>query len=113
MKIKFITFCRGVLFILAYIGILIIGNIVHESVHYSDVKNQNGTVNYVCFLELPLADNNKWYNRAMGEVSYYGKVESPELRAFSYGLIVMSILTILFCYGFFNKPEEEIENAEM
>lgn len=106
-------FCRIIAFILAFIGILLIGNIVHEMVHFSDVINQNGTIDYVCFWKLPLVDNDKWYNRAMAEVRYTGNVESSELKAFLSGLSVMIILTIIFCYGFFDEPKkEEDENVQ-
>ena len=105
MKKIIVTICEWATVILAIIGIITLGNVAHELVHYHDVISQNGTVISVCFLKLPLEHevNKTWLSGSVGEVRAKGDIKSSELKAFSIGVVFMIILAVIMFIGFWGE----------
>ena len=99
-----VWFCEWATVVLALIGIITLGNVMHEMVHYSDVVKQNATVISVCFLKLPLdynkTNNETWLSGSAGEVQASGDVKSPEWKALTIGFVFMLILLVIAIIGF-------------
>ena len=115
MNKKLIKFCEVTCVVLAVIGILTIMNGVHELTHYYDVINQNGSVESVCFVKLPLNYNDEnitWYKRAGGEVIISAgspEINSPKWKPVLISYIISIILVVIMLYGFWLGVENKVE----
>ena len=101
MNKKIVWICEWLTVLLALIGIITLGNVAHELYHYHDALVQNATVTSVCFLELPMSENNQsWLNSSAGHVETKEQINSPEWKAYTIGFAFMLILAIIMFIGF-------------
>ena len=95
---KTIKFRFAILFLLSIIGLILIGNIVHENIHRFDFKEINKTYEDICYLRL--GDSISAHYRfafAEEERNEFERIhEYTEFKA--YGMNILLIIIYVFCF---------------